>query len=239
MALGIRHRILVISTELSDHAPLNVQAELKALQDELHGWKFQIDYVFRASRVDILDKLQQPASIIHIVSHGGGVIPVHSPSSSSTAITKEWLLEALGGHPAKLVFVNTCQNAEIAKALVEAPNCKVAAAIGWEDPVEDQAAIDFASQFYRRLGLGETLDKAFSFAKLASDEQPGQTPEFYLRRPRFRRIRFRVSNLMVGVFLLLLIIASGLTWYYMTRSNGDGFGKENDTSTASASGTCQ
>jgi hypothetical protein len=74
-----------------------------------------------------------------------------------------------------LVLLNACHSEPIAKALAEVIPCT----IGMSGAISDDAAIAFASAFYRALGFGRNIQEAFDLGKIAlmnlqvpADHQP-------------------------------------------------------------------
>ena len=63
----------------------------------------------------------------------------------------------------RLVFLNACYSREQALALVETIDC----VIGMKESIGDDAAIAFASSFYRAVGFGCSLQEAFEQGRIS------------------------------------------------------------------------
>jgi hypothetical protein len=80
----------------------------------------------------------------------------------------------------RLVVLNACFSKSQAEAIVEVIDC----AIGMNRAVGDEAAIAFASSFYRAVGFGRSIQNAFEQGKTAVSLEGisgDDTPELLVR----------------------------------------------------------
>ena len=79
----------------------------------------------------------------------------------------------------QLVFFNTCNSQGQAAAVIG----HVAAAIGMNTSISDEAARTFAAQFYSSIGFGLSLQQSFDQARVAlqlMNIPEADTPELYI-----------------------------------------------------------
>lgn len=131
-----------------------------------------IESVYAATIEELGDLYVNQPRLIHFAGHGDerslSFVKDQELLASSVPVTAEKLGRILSHYPqpiAAIVF-NTCNSAGIARALVE--NGVVEIAIGWEGKVGDSAAITFSELFYKHLGNGLAVGRAFGIASECS-----------------------------------------------------------------------
>ena len=120
---------------------------------------------------------------MHFSGHGAdnGDLAFEDDGGYTKFISKEQMAVALAtaaDHIRLLVF-NACFSEVQAKAVAGV----VGAAIGMKEPVDDTAAVIFASQLYSSIGFGLSLEQSFSQAKmrLSMDGYPdSENPQLYV-----------------------------------------------------------
>ncbi|HHP5575705.1 TPA: CHAT domain-containing protein, partial [Staphylococcus aureus] len=105
--------------------------------------------------------------IIHFSGHGSSEhdIVLETAEGKPSFLSKEkvTLLMKTMSESIKLVIFNNCFSNGQAEMVTE----HVGFAIGMNEAIQDEAAKEFAAQFYSALGFGHTVQKAFEQGKLA------------------------------------------------------------------------
>lgn len=90
----------------------------------------------------------------------------------------------------RCVVLNACHSEAQAKAIAAHIDC----AIGMSGSIEDSSAIGFSWAFYHALGQGESVQKAFSLARvqaqLASPDGSDGGPEIFSTHTDLEALRF-------------------------------------------------
>jgi hypothetical protein len=173
--------VLFISALPDCEDPLNIDREVREIQEQVRASKHRdaITFEYRpASRVlDLVQHLNEvEPDVVHFSGHGedAGIV-LHDRDDQAQLLTGEQLagLLAVAPKPIKLVVLNSCDSAELARAVVQ----HATAAIGMEQSIEDETARVFAGQLYNSLGFGKSVGLAFDQAKfqvmLTFDELSG------------------------------------------------------------------
>ena len=110
---------------------------------------------------DLLQQLNQhKPHIVHFSGHGSSqglyLAGNNGQKRLITAQALKYLFTTLKDN-IRLIFLNSCYSREQALALVETIDC----VIGMKESIRDDAAIAFASSFYRAIGFGRSLQEAF------------------------------------------------------------------------------
>lgn len=103
-------------------------------------------------------------SIVHFGCHGDfETIELESCNGQIHSITHEAIFDVfrLFRDSVRLVVLNACHSASLANALIQQVDC----AIGMQGPIQDQAAIVFASALYRAIASGRSVQDAFELGK--------------------------------------------------------------------------
>ncbi len=134
---------------------------------------------------DILQAINElKPTIIHFSGHGSSAdeLILQDDNGNPKFVPMPAIVQAmaLASETVKLVFFNTCYSYNQAEACAQ----YVAAAIGMNDPIGDEAARVFSAQFYSAIGFGLSINKAFQQAKAAlmlEGIAEESTPELYIR----------------------------------------------------------
>lgn len=93
----------------------------------------------------------------------GGLV-LKNTAGKATIVSLEDLAIAFDGTSVRGCFFNACWSIEGAEVLLEA----LEIVVGTNEPINDDAAVQFATSFYRSLLLGFFLEKAFKLAVIAA-----------------------------------------------------------------------
>jgi CHAT domain len=110
---------------------------------------------------DLLQLLNQhQPHIVHFSGHGSSVgLSLVGDDGQERLVTTQALkrLFTTLKDNIRLVFLNACYSHEQAQALIGTIDC----VIGMKESIHDNAAIAFASSFYRAIGFGRSIQEAF------------------------------------------------------------------------------
>lgn len=166
-------KILLTSANPRDQKFLRLDTEASLIEYELMKAKNRDSFEFRKIKglnanelEDIL--LNDPPDFLHFCGHGttDGILFLNEVDTSTIAQNKP-LASMLGffSNKLKCVFLNSCHSASQSQEI-----CKhIRRVIGMTKRVPDDIAIAFAVAFYKAIGSGRTIDKAFDFAKISVD----------------------------------------------------------------------
>ena len=132
----------------------------------------------------ILDVFQDPryrdrVAIFHYGGHAGGYgLLLESATGQPVVADAGGLASFLRQqHSLQLVFLNGCSTGPQVKGLLEAG---VAAVIATSQAIRDEVATEFAARFYKALGAGATIRRAFDEAAAAvTTARGGMTRAFF------------------------------------------------------------
>lgn len=183
-------KALVVLSCPSGLPPLDVKRELEKIESTwgahsgvrlLRPERATIQEVRRLLR-------EEPFDVLHFVGHGGferedgpGVVYFEDGDGGPHAISGELLADTLKSFSrVRLVFLNACETARLARRQCQDPYQGVAAALliggvpavlAMQFPISDAAAIVFADMFYKALALGDPVDVAVTEGRLAVRQQ--------------------------------------------------------------------
>jgi len=171
-------------------APLHLDREIhevtKKVRSSEHREHVQIESVQAARISDIIDALNEhQPDVVHFSGHGNQeVLLFEGPNGVPQELRAEHmalLLQATSKQIRMVVF-NACESAEQA----EAATTFAEFAIGMDQPIDDDAAKDFAGQLYGSLASGMSVDLAFRQAvahasAVQGDESAVGTPNLYVQ----------------------------------------------------------
>lgn len=174
-----RIKVLLLTGEPDGADPLKLAHEIREIQEQVRKSEHRdaITFEYRpAARVkDMLQHLNEvEPDVIHFSGHGARRgIALHDDDDTLRLMTNEELDLVLGvaPKPVKLVVFNSCNSAKQAHVAVR----HAAAAIGMEEPIEDDVARLFAGQLYNALCFGRPLDLAVDQAKVSVQIQLNRT----------------------------------------------------------------
>lgn len=185
---GKKITILFLAANPRDVDRLRLDEEVRTIDERLrlaqYRDQFNLEQQWAVRTRDILDAmLRYKPDIVHFSGHGsvdGALIfedaAGHARSVSAAALGA--LFRTLEG--VRCVVMNACWSAAHASQIAEHVDCVV----GMARAVSDEAAIGFAAGFYRSLGEGKSVGKAFELGKTqilldGGDEE--QTPQLESR----------------------------------------------------------
>ena len=159
-------RILFLAANPLDTEPLRLEEEMWAIDEALRKSEYRDRFEIRqqwAVRVGDLQEalLRHRPDIVHFSGHGSETneIVLEDDTGASRVVPQDALarlFSVLRGD-IRCVVLNACYSETQAQAIAETIDCVV----GMTSAVGDDAAIDFATAFYRALGYGVSVQTAF------------------------------------------------------------------------------
>ncbi len=133
---------------------------------------------------------EAPVDVLHLSCHGqGGAKPalcLETDEGTTELASVEHLIKELSTHRPRLLFLSACHTAEgaetgdgtgivdsLALALLRAG---MPAVLGWDGPVSNAEATEFAAHLYRQLSRKADLQAALAEARFAVLNRPGVDP---------------------------------------------------------------
>lgn len=163
---------------------LRVDREFRDIIGRVRGSRYRDRFKFvqvqAASFADLRTALMEhEPQVLHISSHGmeDGSLVFEISAGEARVVGKKGLLrllEALSEH-LRLVMLNACFSHTIAGEIPPT----IDLAIGMNDKVVDQAAIDFGVAFYEALGFGKSVETAFKLAVAGLGELDDEIPRLF------------------------------------------------------------
>jgi len=185
-------QMLVVPASPRDLVPLEVQAEVEALQgavqplveEELLAWKVLQPPTVQALREHLVD---HPCHILHFIGHGGfdgeeGYLALEGAQRRTKRLDARELKVLFSNTPVRLAVLNACLTARdavhptsgvnshqraylgVAPALVDAG---LLAVVAMQFSLGDKGAQIFAQDFYRMLARRRPVDEAVDQARVA------------------------------------------------------------------------
>ena len=167
---------------------LAIDEEMHAIEQKLRAAEYRDVLVFQSAWAvrpdDLLQLLNQhQPHIVHFSGHGSskGLSLAGDDRRDRLVTTRalKMLFTTLKDN-IRLVVLNACYSREQAQALVEIIDC----VIGMKESIHDDAAITFASSFYRAIGFRRSIQEAFEqgITSLLLEEIPGEDiPELLVK----------------------------------------------------------
>ena len=171
--------VLYLAASPTDACRVRIDEEAREIRESIarsaHRDSIQLETRAAVRPMDLFVAINEThPTIIHFSGHGAedGALAFEDEDGRVKLISKEQIAIALStatDHVKLLVF-NACFSEKQAEAVAGV----VGAAIGMKDPINDDAAVLFASQLYSSIGFGLSLEEAFSQAKarLVLDDCP-------------------------------------------------------------------
>jgi hypothetical protein len=159
-------RILFLAANPVDTPALRLDEEIRAIDVALREAEFRDRFEIRqewATRIGDLQEalLRHDPDIVHFSGHGteASEIVLTSATGAGEPVPREALgrLFAVLADHIRCVVLNACYSERQAKAIAEHIDCVV----GMTQAVGDDAAIEFATGFYRALAYGRSVQTAF------------------------------------------------------------------------------
>lgn len=179
--------ILFLAANPQNTPLLRLDTEARTIEERLRLSKGAERFVLHtqwATRTnDVLDALLrfQP-DIVHFSGHGDehGNLAFEDAAGGERMVGLSGLAMAINGvGNTRCVFLNACFSNRTALILSDMVDC----VIGMNSSVDDEAATNFASGFYRSIGEGMSVKKAFELgrAQVAIDGGKPNIPHLRLR----------------------------------------------------------
>lgn len=182
-------KILLFTANPEGTSKLALDKEVREIESKIRGsdqrdtlrliskWAVQPD--------DLLQALyEHKPHVVQFSGHGSDTeqIILNDETGKGKPVSKQVLSELFRTLPGsiRLVVLNACFSQPQAEAIVEHIDC----AIGMSKAIGDQAAITFASSFYRAIGFGESVKRAFEQARvvvLLEGIPEDKTPQLLVR----------------------------------------------------------
>jgi hypothetical protein len=166
-----RRTVLFLAANPHGSVPLAVKRESKAIRhaigDVKHGRsRIRFEPKMNVDPDELVEYLNQYApDVVHFSGHGGsGGISLETDMGAKALITPSTFARVLARetrHPIKAVYLNACESKDFVPDLLPHVSCVVTNI----DVIDDDAAREFSTVFYRDLALGRTFREAFEGAK--------------------------------------------------------------------------
>jgi hypothetical protein len=144
---------------------LAIDEEMRAIDQKVRAAEYRDVLVFQSNWAvrpdDLLQLLNQHhPQIVHFSGHGSQAGLYLAGNDGQVKLVTARALAALFTtlrNNIRLIFLNACYSREQAQTLVKSIDC----VIGMKESIGDDAAIVFASSFYRAIGFGRSIQEAF------------------------------------------------------------------------------
>jgi len=168
-----RIKILFLAANPLDTVRLAIGEEVRAIQQALRQADYRIFDIQLGPAVRIEDLtdllLQHRPDILHFSGHGSATNAIilqnaqgNGVSVSGAALAR--LFQILKDN-LRCIVLNACYTADLAAGLAAVVDCVV----GIEQEITDNAALQFATAFYRALGYGRSVQEAFALGRVQID----------------------------------------------------------------------
>ncbi|MBG9813706.1 hypothetical protein ABD68_19625 [Bacillus endophyticus] len=166
--------VLFLASNPSDQSSLRLDHEIRAIQEKIRASKhrdsinLQSRWAVRSS--DLLQEINEvQPHIIHFSGHGSSNhdIVLETTEGNTKLLSKESVTQLVKtmSDSIRVVIFNNCFSSGQAEAVTQHIEC----AIGMNEAIYDDAAREFAAQFYSAIGFGKSIQDAFNQGKLALD----------------------------------------------------------------------
>ncbi|PCC74671.1 SAVED domain-containing protein [Nannocystis exedens] len=166
----MRPRILILSASPQNEAAVDLQTELRLIEETLTTVRNRCDIInllgFRGR--DLAAELQRSSpDVVHVLCHGtdkSGLVAVHPGTLKAAEIISREVVEAFehAELPPRVVILHACHSAATAEALTR----HVDTAIGVARAIAQKSAAEFTREFYGALAAGYDVRRAYDRAKL-------------------------------------------------------------------------
>jgi hypothetical protein len=201
-------RILVVISSPTNYPQLDVEREWKTLKETLAD--------LEKKKLVVLERLDKPRlaalpralrnggfHILHFIGHGefddqGGALVFEDESHRGKSVSAEKLGTVLHDQLSlRLVVLNACEGARAARTDPFSGTAQtlvrqgIPSVLAMQCEITDEAAINFASEFYSSVAIGDPIDAALAAARLKlyalqDDGVEWATPVLYMRAPEGR-----------------------------------------------------
>lgn len=182
--------VLFLAANPSDQTQLRLDHELRSIREKLRASKHRdsinLEARLAVRPMDLMHEINEvEPHIIHFSGHGSeeNEIILENKEGETSVLSKETVTQLMKtmSSSIKLVIFNSCFSSGQAEAVIEHIEC----AIGMNETISDDAAQEFAAQFYSAIGFGKSVEDAFEQGKLALDLAgipESDTPDIYTRK---------------------------------------------------------
>jgi hypothetical protein len=183
-----RITVLFMAANPLDQKELRLDEEVRAINEMItkskHRNAVKLESRWAVRPLDVLQAINElRPRVVHFSGHGSDQdeIVFQDNEGQTKLVSKEAIVQTMAAASGdiKLVFFNTCYSHNQAEAVVK----HVAAAMGMNTSIGDDAARVFAAQFYSALGFGLSVNNAFQQAKAAlmlEGIKEEETPELFV-----------------------------------------------------------
>ena len=191
-------RILFLAANPRDGDRVRLDEECREVERALRSSEyrdlFEVRSQWAVRWIDFQDHLlRYRPEIVHFSGHGsrGGEIVLEDDQGRGRPVARHTLAELfrLLRDNIRCVVLNACFAVEQARAIASEIDCVV----GMSQHISDPAAIAFATAFYRALGYGLDVKKAFELGRLEIDTQglaDGDVPQLIADRVLPETVQF-------------------------------------------------
>lgn len=164
--------MLFVAANPRSTSKLSLDEEMRAITEKIRASEYrnllELEAAWAARPDDLLQSLNiHKPHIVHFSGHGsstGEIILVNGSGLSKAVSTNalKALFTTLKDN-IQVILLNACYSRLQAEALVDVIDC----VIGMNNAIGDQAALIFASSFYRAIGFGRSIQEAFDQGRTA------------------------------------------------------------------------
>ncbi|MCI0724056.1 MAG: CHAT domain-containing protein [Acidobacteria bacterium] len=164
--------VLFLAANPLDQQQLRLDEEVRAIGEMIrkaeHRDAIRLESRWAVRPLDVLQAINEcQPRIVHFSGHGSNrdEIVFQDNSGQAKLVSKEAIVQTMAAASGdiQLVFFNTCYSHAQAEGVVQ----HVAAAIGMNTSIGDDAARVFAAQFYSAIGFGRSVGQSFKQARAA------------------------------------------------------------------------
>ena len=188
--LPAKINVLFLASNPSDQNPLRLDKEIRLIREKIQASEYR-DSINLESRWavrpdDLLREINdvQP-HIIHFTGHGSDNhdIVLETTEGNTKLLSKEVVTQLIKtmSDSMRLVVFSNCFSSGQAEAVTEHIDC----AIGMNEAVYEDAAMEFAAQFYSAIAFGKSVRAAYEQGKLAmilAGKEGNEIPELFTRK---------------------------------------------------------
>lgn len=171
MSVENKVKVLFLSAVPRDEEYLDVHREIREIQKKIRtsDYRDAVELIPcpAVQPGDLIDHFSQVMPhVVHFSGHGGrnGEICLEDDDGNARAVSKEAMIELFRvmKDNIRLVILNACFTGSQARLVSRS----IEATVGMDRAIGDEAAISFAAAFYRAIGFGKSIQRAFDEARL-------------------------------------------------------------------------
>ena len=166
--------VLFLAANPSDQSFLRLDHEIRSIHEKIRASKHRDSIKLEARWAvrpnDLLQEINEvQPHIVHFSGHGSeeNDIILENSEGETSLFSKELVTQLMKtmSSSIRLVIFNNCFSSGQAESVTAHVEC----AIGMNEAISDDAAKEFAAQFYSAIGFGKSVEEAFEQGKLALD----------------------------------------------------------------------